>query len=1139
MSKTLKFCIFKCKKTLFNEKKFLNTFIQNKYNLYLIKKTDKLPNISILIILLFMIVKSTMLLYDVFFINNNTNIIINISYPISSFIITLLAFCLIITYYKLKKANIYLKFLLFKIIHYLLLFSLIFDSVHYQTFNASIKAYLSIILVVLGDNIMNFSLFYNNEFLYNNIKENRLYNNLSETSKIPLIYKYFNIYVLNCLLAYNSKLFFLITVTYINTIVLITMNNQYSIHLQMKLLMIFSFYLISFFCIKTKILIKGLLRKIFISSYNIKINYKYFSELLDNFNHSLVSIKNNKVMFCNKTFYSKFGKYNVNNSKSNNIFDTQNYNFNNIYKEKENNDKNSYQSIINYNNIYSNKYKIDRLFYIFKNLIQYNTNKNLYNNGGLTNSNKERNLYSVLLNKNLININNNNNNNNSKQLKNINLNYKLSEKKNFSNKGFEILGIFEFSDNSLNEFNTHLQYNVENIVKYYEVHIRRFRLLGQQSVDIIFNDITNIKNSENIKVESELKSTMFAKIAHEFKTPLMIIDSQLQELNVLINEENFINKDFCKQIKFNNNKLNTINNNNSYYNSFLDKNVLSKIKDTCRLISSLSSFTSFLIIDIINYSNSSKPTIKINKLYDIKLEIIDFTYKILQALITYFPGNKLNIMVVKNCNEETKNYYIKTDVVRLKQILLNIVSNAVKFTKAGNIEIKAEIIRKRTENFTTKEFIKNNINNLNANKNATDNFDMKSIDLNNSNVTNSIDISNSICDITLEDYLSIGILDTGKGMSKKCLNMLLNSNSDFINVNRNNYNTMGTGLGIGIIKNYCKLMGYSIDAKSISGKGTSFTILIPAYKKTKCKNTNISDELHSDNLKEESFDISKTIINNNIFLNDLSDFYNNNKILSKKSSFYNNYNLLSNTTQSVRFTKFKKQKTKNNVLSFDKNDREISGVKTINKYSCDNVINKLSYNNYKIFKNMLNININRYNFNHIENKYSNSNITSKKRNIALEYKILSSKKLTKFKNNTIKNKILICDDCLTLLKNLKTLLTSIKEINENYDIIVCMDGIEILNHIKNNDAEQTIKLVISDENMAVMNGSDAIEIIKKLQKGGKIINNDIKFINLTAFEDKYTISGIYKSGFDFVFSKPITKNKLKEFLIKFNYISIA
>jgi signal transduction histidine kinase/DNA-binding response OmpR family regulator len=113
------------------------------------------------------------------------------------------------------------------------------------------------------------------------------------------------------------------------------------------------------------------------------------------------------------------------------------------------------------------------------------------------------------------------------------------------------------------------------------------------------------------------------------------------------------------------------------------------------------------------------------------------------------------------------------DPGRLEQILLNIVSNAVKFTRGGSVTISAGI-HSRTGNRYTIEF---------------------------------------------------GVSDTGIGMSQEQLERL------FVPFDQADQSISrrfgGTGLGMPIVKNLVELMGGTLNVVSVLGAGSTFTVRLP------------------------------------------------------------------------------------------------------------------------------------------------------------------------------------------------------------------------------------------------------------------------------------------------------------------------
>ena len=111
------------------------------------------------------------------------------------------------------------------------------------------------------------------------------------------------------------------------------------------------------------------------------------------------------------------------------------------------------------------------------------------------------------------------------------------------------------------------------------------------------------------------------------------------------------------------------------------------------------------------------------------------------------------------------------DAKRVRQILLNILGNAVKFTREGSI-------------------------------------------------TCSVDWNHD----TANPQLYFEISDTGIGIKKEDLQNIFNAFSQVDT--RKNRNVQGTGLGLAISKHLAELMGGSIDVQSVYGEGSKFTICI-------------------------------------------------------------------------------------------------------------------------------------------------------------------------------------------------------------------------------------------------------------------------------------------------------------------------
>lgn len=653
-----------------------------------------------------------------------------------------------------------------------------------------------------------------------------------------------------------------------------------------------------------------------------------------------------------------------------------------------------------------------------------------------------------------------------------NCNYNSKQKQsvdyNISNK-HSAKNIFNPENNGFIDIGQFIDENQKNNPRYLLVQLRLFSLVESKIIiDIVIKDVTKIYEVERQVAEAKIKQKVFSKLAHEFKTPFIVIGNELRETGEILNSLNIYN--------------------------FNVNNELKNLSKRCELLESLSQYTLFLIDDVIQYSSNFKK-LSFNLEDDVKLDDIGiFCLNILNGYKSFLPGNKGTIVTSLNMDPDINRVNVKTDPLRLKQILLNFISNSVKFTKSGNIMIDISYER-------------------------------------------------------ISNYVVICIEDTGVGIMPELLNKLklvLNNNNE--NSNENNeiiintekeYNQMGSGLGISICKNVVsKLPGHSIFIESEKNKGTKVIIKIT----TVSINYNLSPPKQTKIKAKDA--IRSPCKNHNNSYNNVYSFYNNNPNTNATYSSNNyiainddNKSTISDTTKVVHINN-SFVNCINNVYCND--NLNFNNTKLINCSS--NVYSVSNIENFSLSSNILS-KYNKLNTNNLKRLSIDANANTnnlKPSSFCFNNNLNSNSSLLNINNTTHSNiqiinmnkekfKILIVDDSLSIRKALARLLTTVID-NTKYEIIQGEDGIDIIKLLAYDFAnDKIIKLVFTDENMDVLNGSEAIKLAKKLEISNKI--NKTSFISLTAFTDEGTINNILSSGADKVIAKPCKKKDL-EIIIK-------
>jgi PAS domain S-box-containing protein len=243
---------------------------------------------------------------------------------------------------------------------------------------------------------------------------------------------------------------------------------------------------------------------------------------------------------------------------------------------------------------------------------------------------------------------------------------------------------------------------------------------------------------------SRTKSTFVANMSHELRTPLNAIigySEMLQEDADILGLEDF-GQDLQKIYKAGKHLLTLIN------------DILDMTKIEAGKLE-------------IYYDNFNVPTL-----------ILETTITI-QPLLTK-NNNRLSVECMMDADDPLGD--IRADMTRVRQILLNILSNACKFTKSGEIQVKV-----------------------------------------------------SRQNLAEEDHFYFEISDTGIGISPENIQNLFQPFHQADSSTTRQYG--GTGLGLAISYRLCQMMGGDIVLQSSLGKGSTFIVRLPINCETAKKNS--------------------------------------------------------------------------------------------------------------------------------------------------------------------------------------------------------------------------------------------------------------------------------------------------------------
>lgn len=268
----------------------------------------------------------------------------------------------------------------------------------------------------------------------------------------------------------------------------------------------------------------------------------------------------------------------------------------------------------------------------------------------------------------------------------------------------------------------------------------RSRLLEERNHLVALRNLEIQKKAEELAQSTKYKSEFLANMSHELRTPL----NSILLLSRLLSENN-------------------------------PKNLNPEQVEYAQVIQTSGNGLLQLIDEILDLSKIESGKLELS--YEtVPVAEVASGLKMMFGAMAREKNLDFNIYVADNVPPQ-----IETDRMRLEQILKNLISNALKFTARGSIDLKISLSRKHS------------------------------------------------------DFIEFSVKDTGIGIPDDKQEAIFEAFQQADGSTKRNYG--GTGLGLSISRQLARLLSGDISLKSDIDKGSEFTLYIPVDKATAAKNT--------------------------------------------------------------------------------------------------------------------------------------------------------------------------------------------------------------------------------------------------------------------------------------------------------------
>jgi PAS domain S-box-containing protein len=261
-----------------------------------------------------------------------------------------------------------------------------------------------------------------------------------------------------------------------------------------------------------------------------------------------------------------------------------------------------------------------------------------------------------------------------------------------------------------------------------------------QGVIGVASDITDLKKTEEelrqakeaAEAANLAKSQFLANMSHELRTPLNAILGFAQLLN--------------------------------------DENSLPSQREQLRIILRSGEHLLELINDVLEMSKIDAGRITLN---ETSFDLYQLLTSLQEMLDIKAAAKRLRLVFERHSNVPQ---YVRTDENKLRQVLLNLLGNAIKFTAVGTVKLRVS--------------------------------------------------ASSLSSSPETIRLDFVVEDTGPGIAASEIDSLF---EPFVQTNTGHQSQEGTGLGLAISRRFVELMGGQIGVQSIQGQGATFEFHIPVF----------------------------------------------------------------------------------------------------------------------------------------------------------------------------------------------------------------------------------------------------------------------------------------------------------------------